>query len=158
AGVALGELGPSGGVAQPAPEVLLAARDGDPAGAGLERLEGDDGGVGRVLHAARLVAATGRPRADVGELGERGLEQREVAVAADAVATGAVHGGEGGERGDVAAGEVDQRESGARGRPVGVARDVHPAGHRLHDVVVAALSAAWAGGPEAGEGGADDPG
>ena len=66
----------------------------------------------------RLVAARGDPGADVVELRERGLEQRQVEVAAEAVAARAPDAGEDRERGDVAAAEVDEREPALRRRPV----------------------------------------
>jgi hypothetical protein len=61
-----------------------------------------------------------------------------------------------GDRGDVAAREVDKREPALRRRPVGLAREAHPPGEPLHHVVVAALVGPRPGHPEAGERAAHD--
>ena len=91
------------------------------------------------------------------ELRERRLEQRDVAVAADAVAAGAPDAGEHRDRRDVAAGEVDERErrswsGGPSGSPVRLIQPARP----CIDVVVGALGRARAGHAEAGERAADD--
>ena len=82
-------------------------------------------GVRRVAPARRDVAARRRPGAEVAELVQRGVEQRDVAVAADAVAPRAPEPGEHGDRRRVAAGEVDEREAALRRRVVGVAGQAH---------------------------------
>ena len=99
-----------------------------------------------------------RPRPDVHQLVERGLEQRDVAVAADPVAARAPDAREQRDRGGVAAREVDERETALRRRPARLTGQGLPAREPLHHVVVAALRRARPRHPEPGERAADDPG
>src|SRR5581483_368958 len=75
------QLGPADRVAEELPELLLGARDDDPAVRGREVLERNDRRVSGVAPARRDVPARSRPGAHVAELGERRPEQRDVAVA-----------------------------------------------------------------------------
>ncbi len=151
-----GEVRPPDRFAEPLPELLLRAGDHDPAVRRGEVLEGNHRRVGRLREPLRPEAPGGHPRADVHELVQGGLEERDVAVAPDAVAPRLPEPGHERERGRVAAGEVDEREPALGRRPVRLAREAHPAGEALHDVVVAALGRARPGHPEAGERAADD--
>ena len=99
-----------------------------------------------------------RPGADVHELVERRLEQRDVAIAADAVAAGAPEAGEERDHRRVAGREIDERQAGLRRRPVGLAGERLPAGEALHHVVVAAFRRPRAGHAEARERAAHDAG
>src|SRR5581483_8240366 len=90
----LRQLRPSDRLAEELPELLLRAGDDDPAVPGREVLERHDRRVRRVAAPRRDVAAGGSPGADVAELGERGAEQRDVAVAADAVSSRPPEAGE----------------------------------------------------------------
>ena len=96
--------------------------------------------VRRVRAAHGLVAARGDPGADVVQLRERRLEQRQVDVPAAPVAPRAPDAGEDRDRGDVAAAEVDEREPALRRRVVRVAGDALPAREPLERVVVRALA------------------
>ena len=102
------QLGPLDRVAEALPELLLRARDDDPAVRRLEVLERDDRGVRRVAATLRGVPLGRHPRPDVAELRERGVEERDVAVAADPVASGAPERTEHDDCGDVSTGEIDQ--------------------------------------------------
>ena len=99
---------------EPPPELLLRPPRPDPAVRGRERLERDDRRVRRLGACARARSrAMAAQVPDVGQQRQRRLEQRDVAVAADAVATRAPHAGQQRQRRDVAAREVDQREPGS---------------------------------------------
>ena len=93
---------------------------------GREVLERHDRLMCRTAAAHRFVVARGHPGADVGELSERHLEQRQVGVAAAAVAAGTPDAGEDRERGDIAAAEVDERGAALGRRAVGLAGDALP--------------------------------
>ena len=73
---------------------LLRARDDDPPVRGGKVLEGHHRRVGGLREALGLVAPGRHPRADVHELVQRRLEERDVAVAADPVAPGAPEAGD----------------------------------------------------------------
>ena len=107
--------------------------------------------------ARRHEPAARRPGAEYMSSCEGGLVERDVAVAADAVAARAPEAREQRDRGDVAAREIDEREPAAGRRPVGLAGEAHPARERLHQVVVGRLGRARPGHPEARERAADDP-
>ena len=76
--------------AQALPEVGLGGGDGDVTVARRERLEGHDRWVGAVGAASVHVSVRSSPRSDVHQLAEGRLEQRDVGIAAGAVALGAV--------------------------------------------------------------------
>ena len=86
--------------------------------------------VGGVAPPRRYVAARRRPGPDVHELMESGLEERDVAVAADAVAAGAPEPRQHCDRRRVPAGEVDEREplfvGGPSGSPVRLIQPASP--------------------------------
>jgi hypothetical protein len=151
------ELGAVEDLAEGHPELLLGARDREPPIRGAERLERDDRRVRGLGEAGGAVVARRRPRGQVREQAERGLEQRRVAVAPASVAARAPQAGEQRDRGDVPAGVVDEREPGLRRRPVGLAGHAHPARHRLQHVVVRALGRPGPRAPEAAERAAHDP-
>src|SRR5579862_838775 len=71
------------------PQRLLRASDNDPAIAGLEVLEWNDRLMCGVRSADGLVATRGDPRAHVGQLSERDLEERQIDVAPAPVPAGA---------------------------------------------------------------------
>src|SRR5581483_6136539 len=150
------ELGPAERLAQPLPELLLRTGDDDPAVGRREVLKRHDRRVRRVGPARRDVPARRRPRADVHQLVEGGIEQRDVTVAADAVAARAPEAAEDGDRRRVPTGQVDERQAALRRRPFRVAREAHPAGEALHHVVVAALLRARPGHAEPGQRAAHD--
>ena len=81
-------------LAEALPELRLRAGDDDPAVRGREVLERDDRRMSGVAPPRRRVALRRRPGADVHQLVQRGLEERDVAVAADAVAARAPQPGE----------------------------------------------------------------
>ena len=110
----------------------------------------------RVGHPPRLEIPRRDPRPDVGQLGQRGLEQREVGVTTATVAPGLPDARERRDRGHIAAAEVDEREAALRGWLVGPAGELHPAGQPLHRVVVASLPRPRACHPEAGQRDADE--
>ena len=123
------QLGPADHVAEPLPERLLRGADDDPAvgrpgSSGTGRSTG-----GRSSAPRRDVAVRRRPGADVHQLVQRRLEERDVAVAADAVAAGAPDARQEGDRRRVAAGEVDEREarSSSAARPARPVRLCQPA-------------------------------
>ena len=84
----VGESGLAEHVAEGAPERLLRAGDDEPSVRRLEGLERHERLVARVLHPTRLPAARSGPGRHVGQEAERGLEEREVGVAAHAVTAG----------------------------------------------------------------------
>src|SRR5207302_6282151 len=97
--VIVGELGATDLDAERSPELLLRAGDDDPAVRGGEVLERHDRRVRGVRAAWRLVASRGSPRADITELGERCLEEGDVAVAADALPSRTPEAGDDRDRG-----------------------------------------------------------
>jgi hypothetical protein len=88
---------------------------------------------------------------------QRGLEQRDVAVAADAVPSRPPESREQRDRGRVAAGEVDEREAALGRRAARLAGEALPPREPLHHVVVAALGGTRAAHAEARERAAHDP-
>src|SRR5262249_15010381 len=90
------------------------------------------------------------------QLVERRLEERDIAVAADAVTPRPPHAGQEGDHGRIAAREVDEREAALRRWAVRVAGERLPTREPLHHVVVATLRRSWTGHAETGERAADD--
>ena len=150
------QVGAPDHLAEPLPEDLLRGADDEPAVGGLEVLERDDRRMRRVATTRRHEAVGRRPRADVHQLVQGRLEQRDVAVAPHAVAPGAPDPRQQGDRGGIAAGEVDEREPALRRWPAGLPGEALPAREPLHHVVVASLAGTRAGHPEARERAADD--
>ncbi len=103
-----GQLGPAGGRRQPLPELLLRARDDDPAVGRRQVLERHDGRVGRPRRPLRLVPRAQVPRPRIRQHRDGGVEQADVAVHAGAVAPGGVHAGQQCHGRDQAAREVDE--------------------------------------------------
>ena len=153
----LGEVRSPDRAAEQRPELLLRTGDDDPAVRGLEVLERDDRRMRRVAPPRRDIAARGRPGADVHQLVQGRVEQRDVAVATDTVAACTPEAGQHGDRRRIAAGQVDEREAALGRRAVRVAGQAHPPCEPLHHVVVAALGGARPGHAEARERAADDP-
>jgi hypothetical protein len=141
---------------QPLPELLLGAAHDHPAVLGLEGLERHQRRVCGVAGADGGEARVEVPRGRVGQQAHRGVVETDVAVHADAVAPGGVDAREERDRRDEAAAVVDHREAGLRRRTLRVARQVHPAGQGLQDVVVARLLRPRTGHAEAGQRAADD--
>ena len=150
------QVGAADHLAEPLPEDLLRGADDEPPVGGLEVLERDDRRMRRVVTPRRHEAVGRRPRADVHQLVQGRLEQRDVAVAPHAVAPGAPDPRQQGDRGGIAAGEVDEREPALRRWPAGLSGEALPAREPLHHVVVASLAGTRAGHPEARERAADD--
>ena len=110
------QVGPPDHVAQPLPEDLLRGADDEPAVGGLEVLERHDRRMRRVVPARRHEPVRRGPGADVHQLVQGGLEQRDVAVAPDAVPAGPPDSRQERDRRRVAAREVDEREPALRRR------------------------------------------
>src|SRR5581483_5024992 len=83
-------------------------------------------------------------------------EQRDVAVAADAVPARAPQAGEERDRRRVATRQVDERQAALRRRAIRLTGQRLPAGEALHHVVVAAFARARPAHAEAGQRAADD--
>ena len=88
---------------------------------------------------------------------QRGLEERDVAVAPDPVALGAPEAGQNRDRRRVSGGEIDEREPALRRWAGGGACQRHPPCEALNEIVVARLRSARPGRAEPREGAADDP-
>ena len=88
----LRQFGSAQGLAEELPELPLGACDRDPAVRGLEGLERDDRRMRGLRHAPRLIPRGGGPHPDIQQLVQRGLIERDVTVAANALCRQTVPG------------------------------------------------------------------
>ena len=95
------------------------------------------------------------PGCDITELRERGIEEVDVDIAAEAGLAGAENGADHPQRSADSAVQIDEREAGFLGWTSGLAGDAHPAGVALHQVVIAGFGGAFASATESREGAAD---